>query len=294
MDFHGFAFDPSNANRVVVASDGGLALCNNITANPISWNLFNSQYQTFQYYHVAIDPAAGSTVFAGGAQDNSTSYRDAKGLLSTPLPDQNDHYILIGGDGGSTALSASTSTSQYVYGSIQEGIVARFFVNGASTAPPVRIDPNTASSSEFITYFHLDPENTNVMYYADGSSLYRTTVATIVTPNAGWDLMTGVSNNLNGSIFAFTTTRGNYAGNNSYLFIGTDAGEIYRLTNPRDALTSATPVNITPFGLSAGALVRAIAVNPRNADTVIAVVSNYNVPSVYWTGNATSASPPGR
>lgn len=290
VDFHGFAFDPSDANRVVVASDGGLALCNNITATTVAWSLFNSQYQTFQYYHVAIDPTAGSTVFAGGAQDNSTSYRDAKGLLTTPLPDQNDHYILIGGDGGSTALSGSTSTSQYLYGSVQEGIVARLFVSGASSSL-TQIEPATASSSEFVTYFHLDQENTNVMYYADGSSLYRTTVATIVTPNAGWDLMTGVSNTLNGSIFAFATTRGTYAGNNSYLYIGTDAGGIYRLTNPRDALTSATPVNITPSGMSAGALVRAIAVNPRNADTVIAVVSNYNVPSVYWTGNATSASP---
>lgn len=290
VDFHSFAFDPSNANRIVVASDGGLALCNNITAATVAWDLFNSQYQTFQYYHVAIDPAPGSTVFAGGAQDNSTSYKDAKGLLSALLPDPNDHYILIGGDGGSTALSASTATTQFLYGSVQEGIVARLFINGTSTNI-AQIDPATAGSSEFVTYFHLDQENTNVMYYADGSSMYRTTSATTVTPNSGWTLMSGVSNVLGGSIFALATTRGTYAGANSYLYIGTDAGEIYRLANPRDALASATPVNISPSTITAGALVRAIAVNPRNADTVIAVVSNYNVPSVYWTGNATSASP---
>jgi hypothetical protein len=32
-------------------------------------------------------------------------------------------------------------------------------------------------------------------------------------------------------------------------------------------------------------------VNPRNPDTVLAVVSNYGVASAFWTGNATSPSP---
>jgi hypothetical protein len=34
-----------------------------------------------------------------------------------------------------------------------------------------------------------------------------------------------------------------------------------------------------------------IAVNPRSQDTVMAVVSNYGANSIFWTGNATAASP---
>jgi hypothetical protein len=37
--------------------------------------------------------------------------------------------------------------------------------------------------------------------------------------------------------------------------------------------------------------VKDIAFNPRNHDTAIVVVSNYNVNSVFWTGNASAATP---
>jgi len=86
------------------------------------------------------------------------------------------------------------------------------------------------------------------------------------------------------------TTRGNYTPSN-ILLIGTDAGKIYRLTDPANIDPSTAPVDISPTGMTAGSLVKDISVNPRNHDTVLAVVSNYNVSSIFWTGNATAASP---
>ncbi|MFY7838653.1 MAG: T9SS type A sorting domain-containing protein, partial [Lacibacter sp.] len=97
-------------------------------------------------------------------------------------------------------------------------------------------------------------------------------------------------NTTNESIFALATTRGTYNANSS-LFIGTDAGKIYRLQDPRNTSPTTQPSDITPTSLTAGSVVREIAVNPRNADTVLAVVSNYGVASAFWTGNALSASP---
>lgn len=295
VDFHSFSFDPSNSNRMAIGDDGGLQVTSDITASSVSWNNFASQYQTLQYYHVAIDPVAGSTVFAGGAQDNSTTYRDAKGLLDAPLSDPNDQYILIGGDGGMTALSPSTATSQYLYGSFQNGNVYRIFVNGAtSSMSPSSIAPAASGDGEFITYFHLDPDNTETMYYVSLDSVWRTTSASTVSASTGWTLMAGIHTLLTGSIFSLATSRGAYAGNSSYLFIGTDNGKIYRLQNPRDGLASNLPLDISPssgVGMTSGSLIREIAVNPRNPDTVLAVVSNYGVTSAFWTGNATSATP---
>lgn len=295
VDFHSFAFHPSITNRMVVGSDGGLAVTNDITASTVLWSGLGNQYQTLQYYHVAIDPAAGSLSFVGGAQDNSTTYRDSKGFLNgTGLQaptDANDHYVLIGGDGGSVALTSGEGTNQYLFGSVQDGSVYRLFANGIGSQLSSDLKP-TGAQSEFITYFHLDPDNTNVMYYAGLNSLYRTTNATTVSA-AGWTQMTGVASTLTGSIFSLATSRGTYNGNNSHLYIGTSNGRIYRLTNPRDAAASTIPVNITPSALasSTSSLVREIAVNPRNPDTVLAVVSNYGVASAFWTGNATSATP---
>lgn len=290
VDFHSFAFDPSNANRFVVGNDGGLQVCNNITASPITWDNLNNQYQTFQYYHVAIDPTAGSLIFAGGAQDNSTSYRDSKQLLGPALPDPNDHYVgILGGDGGMTALSASTATQQFLYASAQNGTLARYDLGGPT--PDAQIDPSGAPEGEFVTYYHLDPDNTELLYYASNDSLWRTSNASTVTPTNLWTEMTGVATALTGNIFALATSRGTYNNTNSYLFIGTSNAKIYRIQDPKNTTASTTPVNITPSGITANSLVREIAVNPRNADTVLAVISNYGATSAFWTGNALSASP---
>ncbi len=294
VDFHSFAFDPSNANRVAIGNDGGLQVTNDITASSVTWNSFASQYQTMQYYHIAIDPVAGSLVFAGGAQDNSTTYRDAKALLDAALPDPNDHYVgLLGGDGGMTALSASTLTQQFLYASAQNGIAARFNINGISSAV-AQINPAAAGDGEFVTYFHLDPDNTETMYFVSLDSIWRTTTASTVSSSTGWTLMSGVGSTLTGSIFSLATSRGTYAGASSYLYIGTENGKIYRIQDPKNAASATIPVDISPsagIGMTSQSLVREIAVNPRNPDTVLAVVSNYGVASVFWTGNATSATP---
>lgn len=304
VDFHSFAFHPGTPNRLVTGHDGGMNVTNDITTTIVSWSNLNNQYQTLQYYHVAIDPAPGSLTFAGGAQDNSTTFRDSKSLLSPFFSSPrtgNNQYVLIGGDGGSVGLSASSSTSQVLYGSAQEGDVYRITINNPNVPQlSANIKPVVNSSfpsSEFITYFHLDPDNTNTIYYAGQNTLWRTNNAPLVTSSTsggstGWTQMTGVSNALTGSIFSLATSRGAYATNNSYLFIGTENGKIYRLQNPKDGAASTAPVDISPStGMTNESLVRDIAVNPRNPDTVLAVVSNYGVASAFWTGNARSASP---
>jgi len=300
VDFHGFAFDPSDPNRFVVANDGGLQVCPDITASQISWSLFANQYQTLQYYHVAIDPSPGSLVFAGGAQDNSTSYRDARGLFANILPDVNDHYNLIGGDGGAVGLTASNpalTTSQILYGCAQLGALYRQPIRRSASIPAFSsIKPFGSQEGEFITYFHLDPYNTETLYYTSYNELYRTNNASTVTTSltSGWTNLTGVGTTVGSvnSIFALATSHGPYSSGNNHLFIGTSNGKIYRLADPRNATSTTAPVNITPAtGMTASSLVRQIAVNPRNPDTVLAVVSNYGVASVFWTGNATKPAP---
>lgn len=298
VDFHSFAFQPTNPNRLVVGNDGGMQMTNDITASTITWNNLNNQYQTIQYYHVAIDPTLGSLTFSGGAQDNSTTFKDSKALLGAALPDPNDHYVgILGGDGGMTALSPSTPTQQYLYASAQNGIVGRF--NFGSGNPGTFITPDAAGDGEFVTYFHLDPDNSETLYYVSNDSIWRTSTASTVTSTSNWTLMSGIHPLLTTSIFSLATTRGAYNSTNSYLFIGTQNGKIYRLQNPRDGAASTAPTDISPVqndltpntAMTSESLVREIAVNPRNPDTVLAVVSNYGVASAFWTGNARAASP---
>ncbi len=289
-DNHSFSFDPSNPNRVLIGSDGGIAFVEDITAVSPKWKNANSQYQTIQYYHIGIDPTPGSRVFYGGAQDNSTTFRDnPESPIIDKLSDSNDHFILLGGDGCQVGMTKkNTAGQQFLFCSAQEGQFYRMklfdFANNLYTP----IKPSNAGPGEFITFYHLDPDNTDYLYYASNDSLFRTNDATKVTP-ANWTLMKGIAPSLNGNIFSMATTAGSYT-SNSCLFMGTSAGKIYRLKDPQNISASTGPTNITPLGITSG-VVNDIAINPRNQDTVIAVVSNYNVNSIFWTGNATSDRP---
>ncbi len=293
-DNHSFSFDPSNPNRVLIGSDGGIAFINDITVTSPEWTNANSQYQTIQYYHIGIDPTPGSRVFYGGAQDNSTTFRDnPKSPIIDKLPDSNDHFILLGGDGCQVGMTKkNTAGQQYLFCSAQEGQFYRMRLFDLSNpnlpSPYTPIKPSTAGKGEFITYYHLDPDNTDYLYYASNDSLFRTNDATKVT-DANWTLMKGIAPAINGNIFSMATTAGAYT-SSSFLFIGTSLGRIYRLKDPQNISTSNGPTNITPTGLTAG-VINDIAINPRNQDTIIAVVSNYNVNSIYWTGNATADRP---
>jgi hypothetical protein len=141
-----------------------------------------------------------------------------------------------------------------------------------------------------VTYYHVDPDNTDYIYFPVSDTLYRSTASTTVT-TSGWTQMTGLTTAMNhSSIYSMATTRGGYTANN-FLFIGTGDGNVYRLKDPANANVATAPDKITPTGMTTGSIVTDISVNPRNQDTVMCVVSNYNVSSIFWTGNATAATP---
>jgi hypothetical protein len=152
------------------------------------------------------------------------------------------------------------------------------------------IRPSTAGKGEFITYFHLDQDNTEFLYYVSEDTLFRTSTATTVTPTVGWTRMEGVDASIDGNIFSLASTRGPYTENN-HLFIGTANGKVYRLKDPQATSPTSSPTDITPTGMSPGSVVSDISVNPRNQDTMLVVAANYNITSIFWTGNATAPSP---
>ena len=313
-DMHAIAFDPTNPNRVISANDGGLQITNDIMANasatvPVTWSMTRN-YQTLQYYHIAMDPGQGRLNFMGGSQDNGTHVRDAELILGArpaDRPDVNDHARIIGGDGGAAGFGKSLGNSQFAYMSSQLGDIYRAnfsgTISGFTNIKPSSLTANPAGGSgDFVTYFKIDFDNPDDLYYVNFNRLFRTTTAPTVTPTS-WTELTGVSaavnpaNGTNISISALEMSRGDYE-NTHALYIGTDNGRIFRLDDPRNALPNVSPVNITPPQLaSLGAVyISDIAVNPKNDEEVMVVISNYaangnNAINIWWTNNAKSAAP---
>jgi hypothetical protein len=312
-DIHNLVFNPSNFNEAICGNDGGMQITSNISATggaePVSWNIIRN-YQTLQYYRVAIDPEIGANNFAGGAQDNGTQFRDKTGVAGTPVSDSNNHRRLIGGDGSSVGISKRNGSTQYLYGAVQLGSIKRGQLSSfATTATEIRPNGLTGTSpefGEFVTNFKLNPDNTEDLFYVNYNRLFRTTSASTVSSSSGWTELTGVSSAVNSSngtniaIRAVAFSRGNYGALHS-MYFGTTDGRVFRLDDPRNSAASATPVNITPTVADISGLnVQDIAVNPNNDNEIMIVITNYgrtvgaafnNVTNILWTDNAKNASP---
>lgn len=281
-DIHALVFDPFNTNVLFTGTDGGVHKTTNIFATPVDWFNLNNNYQTYQFYHVAIDPLSGSDRVIGGAQDNGTH----GGGTDFGMADLTTQASIFGGDGVSVGISRDDACIPFYYGS-QSGQIIRDCPTGAVITP-------TGSSSQFVTYFFLDPDNNKTLYYAGKGTLYRTTDATNVAIGTWTNLGSPTGFGDATEWFqTFSTTRGTYSAATSYLLMGGDTGHILRLDDPQNATDLTGVVDITPAGASTSfpSNVTGLAIHPTNRDIVLATYSNYGITNIYLTTNATNATP---
>ena len=120
-------FFPSNPNRVLSASDGGVAITEDITATngaePVDWTSLNNGYLTTQPYGVSFDPEANSDDLLAGFQDNGTWFTNSTNPTDPWIED-------FGGDGAINAI-ADGGLTRYV--SSQNGNIFRFNFDNAGT-----------------------------------------------------------------------------------------------------------------------------------------------------------------
>ncbi|MDY8135308.1 T9SS type A sorting domain-containing protein [Aquimarina sp. 2201CG5-10] len=285
-DIHALVFDPNNTNILFSGTDGGVHRTDDITAGTIAWTNLNNNYQTYQFYHVATDPTAGSDIVIGGAQDNGTT----GGGTSFGQTDLTSMFTIAGGDG----VAVGVAPALYYLG-FQLGPVFRVSnTEFTDITPDGIITPaGTPNNSQFVTYFYLDPSNNNALYYAGLGNMYRTTDAPTVTANTWTNLGAigdaSASGNQNERISQYAATWGAYNAASSYLLIGGNAGTLLRLNDPQNAASIVLASDITPAGANGN--VSGIAVHPTNPDIVLLTYSNYGTTNIYLTSNATAANP---
>ncbi len=289
-DIHEVVFAPDNNDVLFCGSDGGIHSAD-ITNTVVGWADLNTNYITYQYYHSEISPDNGSNLVIGGAQDNGT----------TAISTGTTGFGVAGGDGVAVGLISGSTTGDFhaLYG-FQEGDIIRETYVGGAADDYFEIKPATVANSIFITYFHLNQDNTNYLYYADGQELYRTRIAKTIEDgtvtgdsNTGWEKLTGVGGATSDNIRSMATSRGgSYSTTdaNRKLYIGTEDGEVFRLNDPAFTTAATAPTGITPGG-AGGGVVSGIAVHPENDNEVLVVYSNYGITNVFHTTNANAATP---
>jgi hypothetical protein len=299
-DVHAIEWGLTNSNVLYTGTDGGVHKTNNINAAFTIWENLNNNYLTYQYYHVSMVNEAGNDFIIGGAQDNGTTVGGLKSGNS------NNSFMgnYFGGDGAAVGITKTRGVpNEYViYASTQNGRILR----GNQTQLTADIRPVESRDSEnnpvyypsqFVTYFHLDPDSPSTLYYASNQQVLRTNAAESVDSDT-WTLVGGLP--FSERITTFETTRGKYDAATSYLYIGGRGGNVFRLRDPQNVTDLTSLVRITPAGVPTSAVesnegqyTSDIAVHPTNPDIVMVTYASYgnDVRNIFITNNATSISP---
>lgn len=288
-DCHISVFDPINKNALWSGHDGGLSYVSDITQNTTSstfmpWEDKNNGYNVTQYYTIADINIANDDRYIGGTQDNGTPGFTFNETTSSSK--------LIGsGDGSYCYLGEN-----YAYVSSQNGRVIRTGYNAQNfpLSPYVsgensnwsNIDPTDATGQLFINPFVINPNNEQVMYYAAGEKIWiNKAIETI--PNfesktmQGWSAPAGLD-----VPSGYTVTSMSISKNPAHIFYyaaysTSEVPLIYKVANSTANEASLTRTNISIPEASSGSYPHNIAINPQDANEIIIVFSNYNVPSIF-------------
>jgi hypothetical protein len=271
-DQHSLVFlNSPNSNVLYSGHDGGVGKTNNVTQAPVVWSDLGRGYTTSQFYALSIDPVtANDNVIAGGMQDNG-NYTTFSNNFNTNWVDWNH-----GGDGAFTEVRKISSTTYTIFLEAQNGWLWRQQYNTSGTlTADVLIQPTLGSPYAFINPFVLDLNNADVMYFAAGVNVIRSTNVSSATPPTWQTLSNATTGN---TVTALSISKATA----NRLYVGTDSGEILKLDGANTG--NPTAVNISS-GLPAGAYVNCIYVDPANEDNIIAVFSNYSVISLWSSTN---------
>jgi surface protein len=284
-DQHALAFEPGNGDVMYVGSDGGIHRTNDNRAGTtgsagdgeVLWTDLNNGYFTTQFYAVcqfrSPDSQTERIRLAGGMQDNGT--------WNTASKDVSEEWSrLFGADGGYCSLTnnaTSDGSSRYV--SIQGGRVFRLSYDaGGDFLGSRQASPRSASGQLFINPFAVDPSDADVMYFPAGSNLWRND-ALESNPSDGWSEMTGAE----ASEEVITALGVSKSSSANVLYYGTGSGTLKRLDDANTAPASASPTDITGGRFPSSGYVSSVAVDPTDSDRVMAVFSNYNVTSLFFS-----------
>ena len=294
-DIQILTFAPGNNDDIYSGTDGGIARADiTVAVNSVTWTELNTNYITYQYYHVDIDPTDGSTAVMGGAQDNGT----------TIIPSGTTAAEAAGADGVSVGAINITDADNYtIIAGFQNGRIFRIVRSGGTLTAFDDIQPTSAGNGIFVTYFYLDQDNTDILYYVSDDKLYRTRIASMIdaktvtgNPDNGWEEMTGVAATLGANIRSMAACRNEAHGKVAYgasdsdrrLYIGDASGNVYRLDDPAFGNEGNNPINL---GLGGSGIVSGISVQADDQNTVMATLSNYSTNSCFHTTDGNVGSP---
>ncbi len=273
-DVHNYAYHPSNPEQILVCTDGGVFMSNNSSASIPDFNERNYSFNCLQFYTCAIHPTASTPFYIGGLQDNGTIYYEG-----TPI---NGESGLSGGDGAycfidknnPDVLISSVYHNYYFFfnNSNHLGVNTEYYNNGSGIfINPADYDHNLNILYANAVAFNLTFQNQLVRYTNITSNVGQGATAITITEDVNVPFS-------HIKVSPHTT-------NSSTLFVGTEAGRLFKIENAHNSPTTTTEIGDVNFP-SGNISCVAIA---NNEEHLLVTFSNYGVSSIWQTydGGAT-------
>ncbi|MBN2776962.1 MAG: T9SS type A sorting domain-containing protein [Bacteroidales bacterium] len=221
-DQHAIAFRPGANNEMVFGNDGGVYYSSNSgnsgVANP-TFDISVNGYNVTQFYSCAMLNSSGSNYFLAGAQDNGSHKFTVAGINSTTE--------VTGGDGAFCFIDQDNSNYQIT--SYINNYWYRSTNGGASFS-----GITSSTSGRFINPADYD-NDADIIYSAAGDDqLYRVSGITgAITATTKTCALGGTQ--------ASAIIASPYSANT--LFVGTDLGEVFKITNANGATLTSTQID---------------------------------------------------
>jgi hypothetical protein len=275
-DQHYLIFNPVNPDEAISASDGGLSITTDIRADSVGWQYMNKGYLTTQFYTVSMEHGnVSNDIMLGGLQDNGSWWSQYTGTDSTWK------YVHID-DGAYCAVADNQDF--YVFSSQLGRMYKEDIDANGNVVGKVRVDPTGGPTNyNFINAFILDPNNTDRLYLAARTRVWRNDDLSAIpytgdiynTVSTNWTNMYQTQIGINDGVI--TVLEMSRALPNT-IYYGTSKSKLYRLDS---AEVNPLKTNISSSEFPLNSYISSIAPNPFDGGELMVTFSNYSVRSIF-------------
>ena len=260
-DHHQILYKPGSANELIFGTDGGVFWTNSFSSATTSsvFSARNKGYNVTQFYAGAIHPTSGSNHMLAGSQDNGTQKFTSTGVNSTTT--------VTGGDGAFCFIdqtNANIQISSYVYNVFYRS------TDGGNNFSTIQNDQSTGS---FINPADYD-DAFNVLFSARTTNTLNRIRNVETSPTIDFITIPGMST------MATHVRTSPYAIGSSIVYVGTGAGDLFKVTNASGTSPTSTSIgNSLPAGS-----ISCVEIGASDNELLV-TYSNYGVTSVWYTTN---------
>lgn len=272
-DQHRIVFNPFNnyaTNQMLFGNDGGIfyAANKNTIGSTGGFSARNTRYNVTQFYSAMLNPTKtpANEELLAGAQDNGSWWLYGAPLANNFLTSQ----AATGGDGMYTEYDDADNyeIASYVYNNHYLLSTNTYYLISSA---------NRNAYGHFVNEIALDRINDTFFSYRSGLTLFRTSGLSATSSSFTNNTVT-VGTAQSGEQISWMKVSP-YTTASTTLFVGTNLGRVFKVTNANTASYAATllttPATGTISDIEFGA----------NENEIIVTLSNYNVTSIFYSTN---------